>query len=102
MPKTKLKTTAFGAAAYLNTVATMSAYLEEAMASDDPKFIARALGTVARARGMAQIAKKAGLSRESLYKALSGNGNPEFSTVIRVLRAMGLKFTVASARSGSQ
>jgi probable addiction module antidote protein len=97
MPKKKLKTTTFDAAAYLDTPAAMSAYLEEAMASDDPKFIAKALGTVARACGMAQIAKKAGLSRESLYKALSGDGNPEFGTVIRVLQAMGLKFTVSAA-----
>ena len=97
MPKKKLKTTAFDSAAYLGSPVAMSAYLEEAMSSDDPKFIAKALGTVARARGMAQIAKKAGLSRESLYKALSGDGNPEFGTVIRVMHAMGLKFSVSAA-----
>lgn len=96
MPKKKLKTTAFDAAAYLESKAAMSAYLEEAMASEDPQFIAKALGTVARARGMAQIAKKAGLSRESLYKALSIDGNPEFGTVIRVMHALGLKFSVSA------
>ncbi len=90
----KLKTTAFDAAAYLDNDAAISAYLEEAMASADPKFIAHALGTVARARGMAQIAKKARLSRESLYKALSGDGNPEFGTIVKVMRAMGLKLSV--------
>ena len=97
MPKKKLKTTAFDAAAYLDSTAAVSAYLEDALASEDPKFIARALGTAARARGMAQIAKKTGLSRESLYKALSGDGNPEFGTVIRVMHAMGLKFSVSAA-----
>jgi len=92
--KTKLKTMAFDSAAYLDSDQAISAYVEEALATEDPAFIARALGTVARARGMAQIAKKAGLSRESLYKALSAEGNPEFGTVIR---ALGLKLS-ASAR----
>ena len=59
-------------------------------------FIAKALGTIARARGMSQIAKKAGLSRESLYKALSTEGNPEFATVAKVLRALGLRLTIAA------
>ena len=95
--KTKLKTTTFDSAAYLDTDEAISAYVEEALATEDPAFIARALGTVARARGMAQIAKKAGLSRESLYKALSAEGNPEFGTVIRVMHALGLKFSVSPA-----
>jgi probable addiction module antidote protein len=97
MAKKKLKTTVFDAAAYLDNNEAIGAYLEDALTSGDPQFIARAIGTVARARGMAQIAKKAGLSRESLYKALSGDGNPEFGTVVKVMRAMGLKFTVSSA-----
>ncbi len=95
--KTKLKTMVFDSAAYLDSDEAISAYVEEALATEDPAFIARALGTVARARGMAQIAKKAGLSRESLYKALSAEGNPEFGTVIRVMHALGLKFSVSSA-----
>ena len=95
--KTKLKTTAFDSAAYLDSDEAISAYVEEALATEDPAFIAKALGAVARARGMGQIAKKAGLSRESLYKALSAEGNPEFGTVIRVMHALGLKLS-ASAR----
>lgn len=95
--KTALKTTAFDSAAYLDNDEAISAYVEEALATEDPAFIAKALGTVARARGMGQIAKKAGLSRESLYKALSAEGNPEFGTVIRVMHALGLKLS-ASAR----
>jgi probable addiction module antidote protein len=92
-----LKTTRFDSAAYLDSGEAIGAYLEEALATDDPAFIAQALGTVARARGITQIAKETGLSRESLYKALSAEGNPEFSTVIRVMQALGLRFAVAAA-----
>jgi probable addiction module antidote protein len=92
-----LKTTLYDSADYLNSEEAVLAYLEEALDTDDPAFIAQALGTVARARGMSQVAKDAGLSRESLYKALSADGNPEFSTVIRVMKALGLKFSVAHA-----
>ena len=60
-------------------------------AGDDPAFIAKALGTIARARGMSQVARDAGLSRESLYRALSGEGNPEFGTLLKVAKALGLK-----------
>ena len=75
-----VKTTRFDSAEYLDSAEAISAYLEEALETDDPAFITQALGTVARARGMSQIAKETGLSRESLYKALSAEGNPEFST----------------------
>ena len=92
-----LKTTPYDSADYLNTDEAIVAYLEEALDTDDPAFIAQALGTVARTRGMSQIARDTGLSRESLYRALSANGNPEFSTVIRVMKALGLKFSVANA-----
>jgi probable addiction module antidote protein len=92
-----LKTTPYDSADYLKSDEAILAYLEEALETDDPAFIAQALGTVARARGMSEIAKNTGLSRESLYKALSAEGNPEFSTVIRVMKALGLKFSVASA-----
>jgi probable addiction module antidote protein len=60
-------------------------------AGDDPAFIAKALGTIARARGMTQVARDAGLSRESLYRALSGEGNPDFGTILKVVKALGLK-----------
>lgn len=96
MAKTKIKTTAYDSAEYLDSDEAISAYMEEALATEDPSFIAKALGTVARARGMAQIAKKSGLSRESLYKALSAEGNPAFGTVIRVMHALGLKFSVSA------
>ena len=92
----KLKATRYDSADYLDSDAAVNAYMEEALATEDPAFIAHALGTIARARGMARIARKTGLSRESLYKALSAEGNPEFGTVIRVMHALGLKFSVAS------
>ena len=92
-----VKTTRFDSAEYLDSDEAISAYLEEALETDDPAFITQALGTVARARGMSQIAKETGLSRESLYKALSAEGNPEFSTVIRVMQALGLRFSVTAA-----
>ena len=60
-------------------------------AGDDPAFIAQSLGHIARARGMSRIAKEAGLSRESLYRALSGDGNPEFGTILKVFKALGLR-----------
>jgi probable addiction module antidote protein len=93
--KTKaLETRPYDSAEYLTNNDAIHAYMEEALETNDPALIAKALGTVARARGMSQIAKKAGLSRESLYKALSTEGNPEFGTVIRVMHALGLKFSV--------
>jgi len=92
-----VKTTRFDSAEYLDSDEAISAYLEEALKTDDPAFITRSLGTVARARGMSQIAKETGLSRESLYKALSAEGNPEFSTIIRVMQALGLRFSVTDA-----
>lgn len=95
MKKGKIKTTPYDSAEYLDSDDAMRAYMEEALSTEDPAFIAKALGTIARARGMAQIAKKAGLSRESLYKALSQEGNPEFGTVIRVMHALGLKLSVS-------
>lgn len=92
----KKKTTRFDSAEYLDSDEAIAAYMEEALETDDPAFIAQALGTIARARGMSRIAKKAGLSRESLYKALSAGGNPEFGTVIRVMQALGLKFSITA------
>ena len=96
--KTKTKTIPFDAADYLDSDEAIGAYMEEALATQDPAFITVALGSVARARGMSQIAKKAGLSRESLYKALSTDGNPEFGTVMRVMNALGLKFSITASQ----
>ncbi|MFL9871788.1 addiction module antidote protein [Paraburkholderia megapolitana] len=89
-----IKTTPFDAADYLDTPEAQGEYLRLSFESEDPGEIQEALGTVARARGMSQIARDAGVGRESLYKALSGTGNPEFATVIRVLHALGLHLTV--------
>ncbi|MDB6370826.1 addiction module antidote protein [Photorhabdus bodei] len=91
--------TRWDSAEYLKTEADMAEYLDACIeeAGDDPAFIARALGAIARARGMTQVAKDAGLSRESLYRALSGDGNPEFSTILKVVKALGLKLHVAAA-----
>jgi probable addiction module antidote protein len=95
-----LKTRPFDAAAYLEDDEAIVEYLEEAMKiameDSEPSFLTVALGTVARARGMSQIAKDAGLSRESLYKALGAEGNPEFGTVLKVLHALGLKLSIES------
>jgi probable addiction module antidote protein len=87
----KEKTSIWDAAEHLKTYTDMAAYLEAALAENDPGLITAALGDIARAKGMTQIAKKAGLGRESLYKALSVDGNPEFSTVLKVVEALGLK-----------
>lgn len=83
-------TTRFDAAEYLDTPERQAAYITAALETGDPAFVRDALGVVARARGMAEVAKAADLNRESLYKALGESGNPEFSTVMRVLSALGL------------
>jgi probable addiction module antidote protein len=88
------KTTSFDAADYLDTEELQVGYITAALETGDPDFIRDALGIVARARGMSGVAKAAGLNRESLYKALGESGNPEFSTIMRVLRAMGLTLSV--------
>jgi probable addiction module antidote protein len=97
--KSKTKTTVYDSAEFLDSSEAVNAYMEEALETDDPAFIAKALGTIARARGMSDVAKKAGLSRESLYKALSTDGNPEFGTVIRVMHALGLKFSITATHA---
>jgi probable addiction module antidote protein len=84
------KTTRFEAADYLDNEERQAAYITAALETGNPDFVRDALGIVARARGMAEIAKSAGLNRESLYKALGQSGNPEFGTVMRVMHAMGL------------
>jgi putative addiction module killer protein/probable addiction module antidote protein len=100
-----LKTLPYDSAEYVEDDQAIAEYLEEAMKiameDSDPSFLAQALGTVARARGMSQIAKEAGLSRESLYKALGAEGNPEFGTILRVIQALGLRLSIASSASGS-
>ena len=96
---TKTKTTPYDVAEHLRTPEEMAAYLDAWLeeAPDDAAGIARALGDIARAKGMTQVAKDAGLSRESLYRALSAEGNPSFATVLKVARALGVKLHAEAA-----
>lgn len=87
----------FDTAEFLDSAEAIAAYLEEAFQDEDPVEIAKALGNVARAKGMTEISRKTGLSRESLYKALSGEGNPEFATVLKVMKALDLKIVTKVA-----
>ena len=88
---TKTKTTRWDPADHFNSEDDMVAYLEAALEDGDPALVAAALGDIARAKGMTQVAKDAGLGRESLYKALSPAGNPEFATILKVVSALGLQ-----------
>lgn len=81
-------------AEHLETKEDMAAYLEAALEDGDPSLIVAALGDIARSKGMTQISRETGLGRESLYKALSTEGNPEFATVLKVLQALGLRLQV--------
>ena len=93
-----LKTTTWDSADYLKSEADITAYLDACFeeAGDDPAFLTHALGVVARARNMSQLARDSGLTREGLYKALSSDGNPSFGTVLRVADAMGYRFALVS------
>jgi probable addiction module antidote protein len=96
MPKTTTKP--WDPAEHFTTGADMAAYLEVALEEGDPALIAAALGDIARAKGMSQIARDTGLGRESLYKALSPEGNPEFGTIMKVVTALGLQLHASPAR----
>jgi probable addiction module antidote protein len=87
------KTAPFDAAEYLDSPEAIACYLTEAFETEDPEFIARAIGTIARAQGMTTVAREAGVSRENLYRALGTGAKPEFDTVMRVLRALGVQLT---------
>lgn len=95
----KTRTVPYDVAEQLRTPEEMAAYLDAWFdeAPDDASGIARALGDIARAKGMSQVAKDAGLSRESLYRALSADGNPSFATVLKVARALGVRLHAAAA-----
>lgn len=88
-----VKTTRYDVAEHLRTPEEMAAYLEVSLeeSNGDASFIAKALGDIARAKGMTQVAKDTGLSRESLYKTLSGERNPGFDTVLKIVRALGIE-----------
>lgn len=95
----RTKATSYDVAEHLRTPEEMAAYLDAWLeeAPDDAAGIARALGDIARAKGMSQVAKDSGLSRESLYRALSAEGNPSFATVLKVAKALGVKLHAAAA-----
>lgn len=95
-----IKTTRWDSAEFLKTEEDIQLYLEASIeeADDDPACIVHALGVIARARNMSRLARDAGLTREGLYKALSPDGNPAFSTVAKVAKALGLRITVTTPR----
>lgn len=96
----KTKTTRYDVAEHLRTPEEMAAYLEACLedAGDDAAFVAKALGDIARAKSMSQVARDAGLSRESLYKALSGERSPGFDTILKVIGALGLELHAEAAK----
>lgn len=100
--KKKTVTTRYDVAEHLRTPEEMAAYLEACLeeADGDAAFIAKALGDIARAKGMSQVARDAGLSRESLYKALSGDRAPSLDTVLKVIGALGIKLHAEAAAHG--
>lgn len=91
----------FDAAEYLDNPEMIAAYLTEALESNDQSLITKAIGNVARSHGMSEVAQKAGLSRENLYRALRGDAKPEFDTIMKVLRALGINL-VAQPQEPSQ
>ena len=94
--KQKLKTLPWDPVRYLKTERDCKEYLDAALDDGDPALIAAVLGDIARARGMAKVARKSGLGRESLYKALSKDGNPKLETFLKVVNALGLKLKTAA------
>jgi probable addiction module antidote protein len=94
-----LKTAPFDAAEVLDTEEAIEEFIAAAFETEDPAFIARALGTVARARNMSKLAEEIGMSRPALYRALSGKGNPEFATITKVMHALGLRLAPVKARA---
>jgi probable addiction module antidote protein len=97
----KIETRTWDPAEHLGTEEDMAAYLEAALEEGDPALIAAALGDIARAKGMTQVARETGLGRESLYKALSPEGNPELATVLKVIRALGLRLHAVAAHKAA-
>ncbi|MDP3924230.1 MAG: putative addiction module antidote protein [Hydrogenophaga sp.] len=96
-PKTPMKLVAFDAARYLDDDAAIAEYMTAVLEANYPDLLLLALGDVDRAKGMAQVAKDAGLGRESLYKALAPGAKPRFETVMKVAHALGVKFTAQPA-----
>lgn len=93
----KIKTMQYNPFDYLETDQEINDYLTDAFMDDDPRVFLTALGFLAKKHGMSELSRKTGLNRESLYKTLSSNGNPRFSTVLKVSKALGLKFNAKAA-----
>jgi probable addiction module antidote protein len=91
-----IETKPYDTADYLDSEAAVAAYLDAVFEDGDPSLVSHALGVAARARGMSRIARETGLSRESLYRALSAQGNPELGTVLRVMKALGLRLSATT------
>ena len=98
----KTETRQWDVVEHLKTAEDMAAYLEAALEDGDPGLVAAVLGDIARAKGMAQVARESGLGRESLYKALSPGGNPELATVLKVVRALGLRLHAVPAQDEAE
>lgn len=92
-----LETKPWDAAEHLDSEEAMAAYLDAALEDGDPALISAALGDIARAKGMSQLARETGLSRESLYRSLSAEGNPELATVVKVMKSLGLRLSAVPA-----
>lgn len=97
MARPRTKTRTWDPIRYLKTERDIIAYLESALEDGNPAVVAAAIGDIARLRGMTMVARKTGLGRESLYKALSPDGNPEFATILRVINALGIRFSAKPA-----
>lgn len=91
----KAPTRAYDSADYIDTPEAAAAFLEAALEDGDPQIIASTLGDIARSKGMALIAERTGLAREALYKSLSADGNPRLTTLVSVLKAMGLRLSIS-------
>ena len=100
VPSGKKRAKPFDAAKYLENDEAIAEYISEAMLTGDIEIITNAIGVAAKARGMSEVARETGLSRESLYKALSGEGHPQFETISLVLQALGLRLRVEPAGDG--
>ena len=92
----RTRTEPYDAAEYLKTPEQMAAYLEAALEEGDPRMVAKALGNIARARGMTQLAKETGITREALYTSLSESGNPTLATLLKVTTALGIQLKAAA------
>jgi len=102
MASSRKRSKAFDAADYLDSDEAIADYLNEALLTADMEVITRAIGAAAKARGMTEVARESGLSRESLYKALSGEGHPQFETIALVLQALGLQLRVEPATENQE